>query len=510
MTAAKATSGAVSSATSASGSGAAPGHVHRPPASRPRIGPLAIRTGATAALPASPRAGPAPVAAPRVTPQTADNQSALLALLRIEEQARAATSLRDLGYLAVNETRKLIRARQVLLLAASGRALRVEAISSVAAVDRNVPLVTWIEALATAALDTAPADGVALDTAPGPEDDRTASTYPFREMFLLPLRHRDGTPLGALVVVRETPWTEPDLAIARRLAGTFAHARAALQAPRRLPLLAHLDRSHAAIGALAAIALALVPVPLTALAPAEVVARGAHVVAAPLDGVVEEVTVEPNQPVKAGDLVVRMSDTVARNRLAVAEREVTVAEARLKQATQLAFNDPRGMHELGIARGELEIKVAERTYAAELAAKTRVLALRDGIAVFADKRELTGKPVAVGERLIEIADPGRIELRIELPVADAIALADGARVSAFLDSDPIRPYAATIERSDYKARPGEGDVAVFRIVASIEAGDRELPRLGVRGTAQIYGSDVPLAFYLFRRPIAHFRQWTGL
>jgi len=139
-----------------------------------------------------------------------------------------------------------------------------------------------------------------------------------------------------------------------------------------------------------------------------------------------------------------------------------------------------------------------------------VLALRDGIAVFADKRELTGKPVAVGERLIEIADPGRIELRIELPVADAIALADGARVSAFLDSDPIRPYAATIERSDYKARPGEGDVAVFRIVASIEAGDRELPRLGVRGTAQIYGSDVPLAFYLFRRPIAHFRQWTGL
>ena len=36
-----------------------------------------------------------------------------------------------------------------------------------------------------------------------------------------------------------------------------------------------------------------------------------------------------------------------------------------------------------------------------------------------------------------------------------------------------------------------------------------LPRLGIRGTAQLYGGNVPLAFALFRRPIASLRQWAG-
>ena len=39
---------------------------------------------------------------------------------------------------------------------------------------------------------------------------------------------------------------------------------------------------------------------------------------------------------------------------------------------------------------------------------------------------------------------------------------------------------------------------------------RALPRLGVRGTAQVAGDDVPLALYLFRRPLTVARQWTGL
>ncbi|MEQ1713991.1 MAG: HlyD family secretion protein, partial [Hyphomicrobium sp.] len=156
------------------------------------------------------------------------------------------------------------------------------------------------------------------------------------------------------------------------------------------------------------------------------------------------------------------------------------------------------------------LKMAERNYARDMMEQSAVRATRSGIAVFADKRELTGKPVAVGERIMEIADPASIELKIDLPVADAIALKPGARVMAFLDSDPLRPFAGKIDRSDYKARPGEGDVAAFRVIATLASGNRQPPRLGVRGTAQISGDDVALGFFLFRRPIAAARQWTGL
>ena len=81
----------------------------------------------------------------------------------------------------------------------------------------------------------------------------------------------------------------------------------------------------------------------------------------------------------------------------------------------------------------------------------------------------------------------------------------------FLDSDPLHPWPATVQRADYKAKVGENDIVSFRVVATLTAQpDRPLPRLGVRGTAQVSGDDVSLGLFLFRRPITYLRQWVGL
>jgi multidrug efflux pump subunit AcrA (membrane-fusion protein) len=258
-------------------------------------------------------------------------------------------------------------------------------------------------------------------------------------------------------------------------------------------------------------ALLFIKVPLRALAPAEIIARDPFVVAAPIDGVIEAIPVEPNQRVEAGVVLVKLAGTALRNRFEVADREVQVAEARLKQSNQIAFSDSRGMHEIGIARAELSLKLAERDFARDLLAKTEIIAPLEGLAIYSDRRELIGQPVAVGERILEIADPARLEARIDLPVADAIALTAGASVTLFLDSDPLRPWPATVRRADYKAKVGENEIVSFRVVASLTPqADRALPRLGVRGTAQLSGDNVSLGLFLFRRPITYVRQWLGL
>ncbi len=50
----------------------------------------------------------------------------------------------------------------------------------------------------------------------------------------------------------------------------------------------------------------------------------------------------------------------------------------------------------------------------------------------------------------------------------------------------------------------------FRVIADLAATDTPPPRLGARGTAQLFGDRVPLGFYLFRRPISALRQRIGL
>jgi len=438
--------------------------------------------------------------------------AALLALLRVEQEVRDAASERDLVLLMVNETRKLTRARQIFVaMPGPAGGLQIEGVSSIPVVDRNAPLIAFFESFAKTTAKRPDASGIIRLTIPE-TGDSAGDAYPFREAVWVPLQHGTSEMRGALILVREDAWLEQDVVIARRLAQTYAHALRALGARERHRLRDFFKsyRFHTvAISGIFALLL-FVRVPISVLAPVEISPRDPFVVAAPMDGVIEDIFVEPNHSVKKGDLLVKLADTALRNRYEVAQREVEVAEARLKQSNQIAFTDPRGMREIGIARAELALKLAERDFARDLYEKTQIRAERDGLAMYNDKHELIGRPVAVGERILEVADASSIEARIELAVSDAIALAPGASVRLFLDSDPLRPWDAKVRRADYKAQLGDNGIAAFRVFADIEPGSgKPSPRMGVRGTAQISGDEAPLGLYLFRRPITTLRQWIG-
>ena len=86
----------------------------------------------------------APASAP--TPVKDNDNSSLLALLKVEADARAAETEKELQFLIANESRKLARARQVFVLRRHrGDSFQVKAVSSLDAVDRNAPLIQWIE-----------------------------------------------------------------------------------------------------------------------------------------------------------------------------------------------------------------------------------------------------------------------------------------------------------------------------------------------------------------------------
>jgi len=247
----------------------------------------------------------------------------------------------------------------------------------------------------------------------------------------------------------------------------------------------------------------------SALAPAEVVPRDPVLAAAPLDGVVADVFVAPNQAVAAGDPLFAFDDTELRNRHAVAERTLAVARAEYRQAAQAAFSDPRDSARLAVLRAQVDMREAELAFAAERLARVEVAAPAAGVAVFSDPNDWIGRPVATGERIMLIADPARAELRIFLPVGDAIALDPGAPVELFLDVAPLNPVPAVLTHAGYEAEVTPAGVLAYRVAARF-AEDAEVPRIGLQGTAKIYGETVPLGLYLFRRPIAAARQALGL
>lgn len=422
--------------------------------------------------------------------------------LVLEQQARTADTLDRLAYSLVNDAQPLFGYRHAALLIAG----KVRALTGVSQVEPNAPFVAFVER-ACAQLERqgqlAEPRAIAADGLAGQEreDWRTLSAA---QVYWLPLKNRRQQVFGGLWIAREQPWSEAEQALLRPLGETYGHAWLALQ-PRE-PWRLRWPRKRMVLAGLAALLVLLMPVRQSVLAPAEVVPLGGRVVASPLDGVLAEFLVKPNQLVKTGDLLVRFDATALKAQADVAERTLGVAEAELKASSQRAFSDAESSARIDLLAARVEQKRAERDYARDLLARTELRAERDGIAVFADAERWTGKPVQTGEQLMKVADPAQAELRIELPVGDAIALEPGAEVALFLDSDPLHRYHASLQRAAYEAQPTPDGQLAYRLDAAFDGAP---PRIGLRGTAKLFGQRAPLAVYLLRRPLAALRQTLG-
>ncbi len=438
-------------------------------------------------------------------------------LLLLEAELRRQKTEVALSLWAVNELRSVIDYSQCFLLRLNraGKA-RVTAVSSLANVDRNAPFVRWIEGQVTKVFrsqeklseaDRLPVIAISLT---GERKSGDGEIYPFQQTVFLPFYDRSGKMFGGLLLARKKTWQEAEQLVALRVAETISHAFQALMPQKRLRVWSVSRRVMAGIAALLFLVMFL-PVPMTTLAPAEIVADKPAIVAAPIDGVVVRIFPDANVEVKRGDVLFEFDNTELKAAADIARRTELVSQARLATAKQAAFTDPQVYRQLAIAKAEVDLAGAERTFAENKLARTIVRAQKSGQLIYTDRKDWIGKPVRTGERVMEIANVKRVELRIDLPVADAISLATGADIRLFLDADPLNAMSAKLRHASFFAVEQPGVGLVYRVMAdfAFDGPGKIVPRIGLRGTAQIFGEKVFLGFYLFRKPISSIRQYFG-
>ncbi len=458
------------------------------------------------------QSAPAPTAAGPKRDQPGVREAFLSALLHMEQRARDAASQEELAYVIVNGMRKITAGQQVFLMELAEGSAKVRAVSDVTAPDRNTPFIQWIERVARRMAEDVDAGGPQTFSLPAycDADDEEANTYPFGHFSWVPLKTRDGAVFAGVLQARDTIWRDSDVAASMHLAGVYQHAWQALSASGAIRRPKSNRRWFLLAAAVAVIAASFIPVPLTAIAPAEVVAKDPLVIAAPLDGVIETVAAEPNAPVQKGDVLFRYNGIVFRNKYQIAEQAVDVASVKFRRYQQAALGDAEARHKMAIARAELSLALRERDYAREVLAKTVVTAPAAGIVILASKDYWKGRPVSTGEQIMQIARPDAIELSIDLPVRDAIVLHEGADVNVYLDAAPLSKIKARLTHASYQAEPSETHALVYHVRAAFAEKPAIPLRIGARGTAQIFGETVPLVLYLLRRPISVIRQSIGL
>ncbi len=435
----------------------------------------------------------------------------LATLVQLEHLARRCDGFASFGFFTVNETIRLFPYDRAVFWYEDGGRIRIGAVSGLAAVEEDSPFVRWMKRAVRERVQTPSGEEAAVLRASDMASGTAAGWNGFNTEtvlwapFVHPVSHRV---IGGLWLTRALPFSDREVQAARLLAESYA-ALCALWRPEETPRARRSGRRRKAAVIAAVIAAAFFPVRTSVLAPAEITAAEPRFVTAPMNGIIEGFDVAPGERVTKGTPLFRFESAALRNQAILADKAVSTAMAEYRKAAQSAFSSPQNKARLPLIRLEIEKARAEAAHVRERLGRAVVRAPADGVAVFADAADWIGRPAAVGERILTLADPAKTALKIDVPVQDSFELQKGSSVRFYRNGTASSPIEGEVEAVAFEPELSAEGFLAYRVRASAGAGEPSL-RIGTRGVARIYGGRTPFVFYALRRPLAWLRQRLGI
>ena len=441
-----------------------------------------------------------------------DKNIKIARLIGLEKKSREARTQDELNFVVVNETRQIFDfINSYLLLKTPTDKYHVKAVSDLATVDRTAPLVTFVENIIN---DQTSSN---LKEIQNVEVDKISRSLKIKKpknipdnILLIPIFSPQRGLQGFLITTRNEKFNDNEVELARHLSLTYGHAYNTFLTDFSIKdfLKKNFTGKRSWIIILSIIFILIIPIKITSTAPVEVVPKNPRLITAPFDGVVKNIIVNNNDKINSGDLLIQIEDTDLKNSFNLAKQSLQVAEKELLRSRQFSFSNNEEKARLAELMAQVDLKKAEVESTSERLKNSKIYADKDGIAIVDQKNNWQGRPVSVGEKIITIANPENVEFLIWLPVKDSLIIKENTDVKVFLDINPIKPLKGKLKRASYQSSLSPEEVLSYQISASFEG--EEIPRIGLRGTAKIYGSRVTLFYYLFRKPITFVRQLIGV
>jgi HlyD family secretion protein/Biotin-lipoyl like len=253
----------------------------------------------------------------------------------------------------------------------------------------------------------------------------------------------------------------------------------------------------------------IVRVPLRVVAPCEVIANSPILITAPLDGIVEEIIVEPGDFVKKGEILLEYDKRIPLRNLKVAQKEVEILEAESSRTQTLGLEDKRSRTELGIINLKLDKEKVNLNLAKWQASKLTLKAPDEGVVMLNNPDSWRGKPVQVGEKILSINDPKDTKVKIWIPEDDNVVLDPEKPIKVFLNVSPETSYAANLVYIANESTLSDEHLPSYAAEAKWVEQPDDI-KLGLKGTAILYGDRVSLLYYIFRKPWAKIRSIIGV
>ena len=401
--------------------------------------------------------------------------------------------------------------------------LRLKAISGMEQINPGAREITQLESVIPIVSGARDAIFIAQrgdDTEPRIDAPEEAMKGPFRKYFAetgmralyaLPLADDEGR-LGLLLFESSDPdfLGEAQMEMIRVLAGqaTVAVRNATLykEVPfigllgpmlqKKTKFLALEKRRRAllvASVAAAALFLAIFPIPMRVDGASTVASASSVQVQPEFAGVVRQVYIREGDHVQRGQVLADLEDWDYRAALAGAQAKYQTATMEMNRA--LATNDGA---QAGIQGVQARYWASEVERARERLDKTHLRALLDGWVTTPHVEDLTGRHLAAGDTLAEVADSSEARVDVAVDESEISLLRPGAAAAIKVESFPTQTFRGNVAVVSPKSQV-DGDARFFYARVDVPNPDGRL-RPGMQGRGKISVGWHPIGMVLFRSP----------
>jgi len=438
----------------------------------------------------------------------------LFATNRLNLKAHSCKNFESLIFLILNDTINVAHYDRALLWNLAETSPKLLGISGISTLPKNKDLIVKWKKIVTELEDPKKPQIFIIDRSDETEIVKNSKEHPKSTVLWLPIFSNEKLQLGMWMELwgdhKENPPADDLLGLLVHLLmpsfGLAWEKLAQKNSWKKVPLK---KPFYIGLGIAIFLGLTLIQVPIRIVAPCEVVALNPMVIRAPMEGIIEELNVKPGQNVAKGDILFEYDKKVPLQQLKSAQKEVEVLESKLNRAISLSLEeDQSSANNYSILTRQLEKGKIELDLVMHHTSLLTTKAIQEGIIILDNPDQFRGKPVQVGERILAISDPSKTELKIWLPENDNVSIDFDKPIKVILNVKSNDSYQAKINYISSQSTLSEKNIPSF-VAEAQWINKTEEVKLGLKGTAIVYGEKVSLWFFFLRKPLAIFRHYLG-
>jgi hypothetical protein len=437
----------------------------------------------------------------------------LATLLVLDDEIRKLTNLREFAFFSTNETHRLIAYHSAFLWQKKefiGTHLIMQ--SGSAEIDAHAHSNQWVKFVINRICEETDGNKIHVISQRQEGQEEFAEHWPdtLPENFLwCPFVDKANEITGGLILFRDTPFLDSEIKMLTWLISSYQYAWATLTKSSIKPRWQRLkDRPYMIGAGVITLTVLCFPVHLSVLGTATVIPKSPILINAPMQGIVKSIPVDPGDQISKGQLLFTIDKTDLQASSLISEKDLLLTQTKLRSVINEGFSKKESIAEVPILQAQMDIDKAKLAYTNSLLSRADVLSPDKGIVILDGKDDWVGQPVRTGERILVIANPNEIELKITIPVSDNIKLEKGSEGDLFLFGQ-LNAIPVHVTTLGYNAKQMPNKILAYQLKAAFDNADEKI-QIGSQGSVKLYGNYVPFVYYLLRRPLQSIRQAIGI